>query len=395
MDVKPYLYFLLFAVVFFPAEAKAEDEITFYQINELLGIELLADDLLWDDTPKSVAKRLRWRPESKTSNQSSFRHYSQADYEILGSQAYSSVLYGRDGKPSQVSIVFINRGDVEALLKRIDDDDKEDANFYDLLEDAVEEEGEAMTAKLTDFFGDPSKARFGKGGDLKEKVTRWDWNGHAFLLSIQEEQYLGLRIVSSEFADSRGTLEEVSDREMKEYLLSKVVRRENGDVLISDMPMVNQGPKGYCVPATCERFLRYFGIPADMYMLARVGNTGFGGGTTMGAITNQLESIARSNSRRFEYEDVDMEAKDIAKYIDQGIPLMWRVYAENQIYMEEINKRTKERRDVADWTQWKEKLDKVRTRLEDARRGRYQSGHHMCMIIGYNKETGEIASPLQ
>jgi hypothetical protein len=35
--------------------------------------------------------------------------------------------------------------------------------------------------------------------------------------------------------------------------------------------MVDQGPKGYCVPATFERAMRTMGIDADMYLLAMVG----------------------------------------------------------------------------------------------------------------------------
>ena len=37
--------------------------------------------------------------------------------------------------------------------------------------------------------------------------------------------------------------------------------------------MVNQGPKGYCVPATFERVLRTMGIESDMYLLAMLGGT--------------------------------------------------------------------------------------------------------------------------
>ena len=37
-----------------------------------------------------------------------------------------------------------------------------------------------------------------------------------------------------------------------------IVARSN--VVVTDIPMVDQGPKGYCVPATWERYLRYLGI---------------------------------------------------------------------------------------------------------------------------------------
>ena len=39
--------------------------------------------------------------------------------------------------------------------------------------------------------------------------------------------------------------------------------------------MVDQGQKGYCVPATVERVLRYYGInDLNMHQLAEAGKTG-------------------------------------------------------------------------------------------------------------------------
>ena len=70
----------------------------------------------------------------------------------------------------------------------------------------------------------------------------------------------------------------------------------NGDVILKDIPMVNQGPKGYCVPATWERAMRYMGVPADMYVLAMAGQSGAGGGTSVVAIANGAKAAVTGAS---------------------------------------------------------------------------------------------------
>jgi len=54
-----------------------------------------------------------------------------------------------------------------------------------------------------------------------------------------------------------------------------------------------------------------------------------------------------------------------------------------------INERTKERLHVTDWAAWKDSLKSAR---RDARKlARATDGGHVCLVTGFNKETGEIA----
>ena len=99
----------------------------------------------------------------------------------------------------------------------------------------------------------------------------------------QKDEYVALRIMSAKSADEGGK-SRVPDSEIVARSKTRVERRPNGDVVLKDIPMVNQGPKGYCVPATWERVMRYMGVPADMYVLAMAGNSGAGGGTSVAAI---------------------------------------------------------------------------------------------------------------
>ncbi|MBO4303959.1 MAG: hypothetical protein J6A21_05190 [Lentisphaeria bacterium] len=50
--------------------------------------------------------------------------------------------------------------------------------------------------------------------------------------------------------------------------LGKNVTKEGGKVLIPNIPMVDQGPKPYCVPAVLERVLSYYGSGLNQHVLA-------------------------------------------------------------------------------------------------------------------------------
>ncbi|MEM6821890.1 MAG: hypothetical protein AAF558_08135, partial [Verrucomicrobiota bacterium] len=102
------------------------------------------------------------------------------------------------------------------------------------------------------------------------------------------------------------------------------------------------------------------------------------------------EDIARSYNRKLDGVKHSLDADDLADYIDKGLPLMWAVYADSLLYKNTINERSYQRTQVEDWDKWKSYLDKQRDAVETMKGLR--QGPHVCMIIGYNEETGEIAT---
>ena len=53
-------------------------------------------------------------------------------------------------------------------------------------------------------------------------------------------------------------------------LPKNVTRDDDGNVFIDDIPMVDQGQKGYCVVASVQRLFEYYGIPCDQHQLAQI-----------------------------------------------------------------------------------------------------------------------------
>ena len=169
----------------------------------------------------------------------------------------------------------------------------------------------------------------GQGGKTSEVVRRWDWNGHAFLLAAPKDEYVALRILSVKSADEGGR-SRVSDAELFARAKNRIEKRPNGDVILKDIPMVNQGPKGYCVPATWERAMRYMGVSADMYVLAMAGQSGAGGGTSIAAIAAGAKAAVSLGGRKIESANIKIDPGTVAKYIDRGQPIMWAMFSTKQ-----------------------------------------------------------------
>ena len=189
---------------------------------------------------------------------------------------------------------------------------------------------------------------------MRQLIERWDWKGHAFLLASQDGEYVNLKIMTTEAADNKGRSEKLSDAKLRELTTSNLISRDNGDVLIGNIPMVDQGPKGYCVPATFERYLRYLQIPADMYILAMTGQTQAGGGTSLSRIIESLDSYISSQSRSMKEIDTDINVRSVQKYVDRGLPLIWTMFSSSE-YNDFVNDRSKTRKTTTDWDAWEER----------------------------------------
>ncbi|MDG1300020.1 MAG: hypothetical protein P8R37_00340 [Opitutae bacterium] len=361
-------------------ELATQEQSRFQIINELLGISLLKDNKLWDDAPAEVAQRLKWPLESQTETQSSFRYYPPEAYHILEARPYSAVIYGLKSQAALISVVFANKGDFKFSKPPTKDEIK-------AMQAAIEHDTNNIIKRISHVLGKPEKQQYGSGRGIKQLIQRWDWNGHAFLLATQEDEYASLRITSSASANNKGRSERFSDAALRKLATQNIISRPNGDAIIGNIPMVNQGPKGYCVPATFERYMRYMQIPADMYILAMAGQTEIGGGTSLRAIINSVDGYISSQSRSMKKLNEPIKIRTIQKYIDQGLPIIWTMFSSNA-YNQYANQRTIDRTAVTDWDAWA-KNTKAHARSTELSKDIMSA--HACLITGYNKATGELA----
>jgi hypothetical protein len=162
--------------------------------------------------------------------------------------------------------------------------------------------------------------------------------------------------------------------------LKNIRKEDNGDVLITNMPMVDQGDKGYCVVATVQRVFEYYGIGADMHQIAQIAEADPEKGTSTLTMAKELDKIdyrfktrldiigmgqpmTQVDRKRGEYfvgKPVDERKflKEVRSYVDKGLPLLWSLQLGMYPEVPQLSPQT--------------------------------SGGHMRMIIGYNDKTEEI-----
>ncbi|HEY1049789.1 MAG TPA: hypothetical protein VGE39_08545, partial [Prosthecobacter sp.] len=107
-------------------------------------------------------------------------------------------------------------------------------------------------------------------------VTGWMWSAPAATALLEYNDYtkggkpefLRLKLAAPNQADwSMGKLATGIQRM---ELLKRVTKKPDGDVFISGVPMVDQGQKGYCVAASCQRLFEYMRIPCDQHEMAKL-----------------------------------------------------------------------------------------------------------------------------
>ena len=373
-----------------PVGPLAEPEISYEKINEILGSPMFADNVLWDDDPGEVASRLRWPGESSTETSKSFRLYAPANYKFASARPYSAALYGGPASTTGASLVFANKGDCFASAGAGEEHFKEGEVTKDpkVLESWIERDEELITERMESLLGKARRQNYGQGS-AKRKVSRWDWSGHSFLLSVAEGDFVSLAVETIERANARGKARKVADMHIRRVHRANVERRDNGDVVIGNIPMVDQGPKGYCVPATFERCMRYMEVPADMYLLAMAGSTGLGGGTHTPTLVESVQKEVWSAGRTFKPLKGHPSFKELMRLIDSGIPILWGHHSTEQ-FNRIANERTRERVGVSP-DSWKETIKEASKQVKGLAKPHISEARHICIIHGFNKETEEIA----
>jgi hypothetical protein len=369
---------------------------------------LLYDQKLWQSDAKSLATA---HPDIKFG-------WSSADHKaarIYGTNTLFDLAVAdatfemNDEKPVGITIVFYDRGDSGDISKE---------KLATIVSNAQQKVGAWAGSKAV-----PANDQLKTTGVRRDGVVwtsasceaRMSWSystkdpgGH---LGFRAE-YVKLHLAPAGIKQTSvpAAALGVSATSMK----SKIKREENGDVVLTGVPMVDQGEKGYCAVASAERVMRFYGIDVDQHELAQLAATSAQGGTDPRAMLDSLRRVglklgckvkvlqdfsvqefvrlidhynqtARKRKsgeikygREINIADVygQMDANilrevrskppsdtknflgSVCKNVDQGVPLLWGV---------ELGK-----------VEEKPSLPKQAT------------GGHMRLIIGYNTKAGEI-----
>ena len=187
----------------------------------------------------------------------------------------------KDNTPQSMTVMIYNKGDNGAIDR-----------------DEFEARLERVKAALDTLTGVKSKEYRASRREAVVKVNGWSWvwdKGAAVVEANSsregrefEAEFIRLKVGPTEASIARA---DTSSR-AKKADIKQHVKKEGKRIVIQDIPMVDQGQKGYCVVATAARVFAYYGMDyVDQHELASLGNTSASGGTSTAEMAENLKKI--------------------------------------------------------------------------------------------------------
>lgn len=333
-----------------------------------------------------------------------------AGLTLFGQRVYETDVEFEAGKVSQVVVSIYNRGDAGDLTY---------PQFQDLLGRCV-----AQLSALT--HARPAVQGKQAASAVKADAILWQSAISKFLLEYSFTREVKTRNIPfrAEFMRLKITPVVKSQGLLGDALAAHkpaekfngpahVKKLASGDVLLDTVPMVDQGQKGYCVVASAERVMRYYGVQADENELAELANTS----ATQGTSTDAMMASLKKLTQRLHVRVSTVQQMDIHQFLAmiadynraarrkrlQEIPPsgpvldMPAIYAAmNADLFREV--RTRNKSDVGRMMrQVQDRIDQgvpllwsVMLGIVPEKNAPQGLGGHMRLIIGYNAGTNEI-----
>lgn len=281
-----------------------------------------------------------------------------------------------DDKPVSMQAMLYNKGD-DGLISEDD--------FHARVEEA--------RATMDSLTGTKARLRATGKRDSAVKLKSWEWKWDNGVARLDANftgknkkfapEFIRLNLGRDAKAlNSGGASDNISRHELRESITTE----EDGTTWLKGIPMIDQGQKGYCVPATLARVFAFYGMDkVDQHTLADLCDSAGDGGTSTLAMEQSMKKICKKHHIKFivledyvssvkslvpaynklaKREDkpllnymkgdpfsmadasilrearagkasqVSRWMKDIKKHIDSGSPVIWNVTV--GIYKEEI-----------------------------------------------------------
>jgi hypothetical protein len=332
--------------------------------------------------------------------------------EVYGQEVMEALVRFDAGKPAALRLVFFNRGDAKVPLS---------TDAYRALVDE-------LVRSLDQWTGVPSRAgpSTSRQTSVRDAVLLWQLPSRRFELvhsysyvrpdpskpAAFQAEFVRITVTPQTAQDLVGVARlHVHPTDVK----ARVFRdASSGDVYLKGIPMVDQGPKGYCAAATSERVLQFFGETVDQHQVAQLAGTSSQGGTSPGQLEAALRAVGRQYGfslrtlQSYEWNDFEREFKAYNQVARRaGKPrLSYSVSAGVDIAglyrrMDRdlfVQSQTARRADLQRFEGWVSRFVDggvplawaVVTGLVPETPGVRSVGGHLRLIIGYNPGTREI-----
>ncbi len=365
---------------------------------------------LWQLTADTFPQQPEARPYGWSSAaHDSARAADRKDLTLFNLPIVESVARFESGKLTQVTAVVYARGDAGDL---------EEDPFKKLVQNTITAVNTATGVTFSPRGREASNAVHAEGVVWQTPAAQYLLE-YSFTKEVKSRnipfraEFVRLTVTPPQQAKS--LLASVSQPAATKFNGPSHVKKDltSGDVVIPDVPMVDQGQKGYCAVACTERMMRYYGVAADENEIAQAANTNTAGGTSADAMFEALKKLgARLHVKVRPVQQLDVKElltlirdynrtakKDGATPLpDPGhmIDVDGMFLAMKADVLEET--RTKNKSDVTRFehavqdhiNQGIPLVWSVMLGLFPEKGDPQGSGGHMRLIIGYNDKTQEI-----
>jgi hypothetical protein len=233
------------------------------------------------------------------------------------------------GKAARATISFYNRGD---------SGDIEVAEFDRIFKTIGQNLGQVTKVG-------PKRQLMSANAALP--VTGWMWSAPTGIALLEYNEYntpgkvtkpefLRLKLAAPNQAD--WSMGKMATGVQRMELLKRVTKTPEGDVYITGVPMVDQGQKGYCVAASCQRLFEYMRIPCDQHEMAKLVSVDAESGANIMTMQKSLAKIDSAFKVTFKplvnpelYYSAGRKRRVsekeylsiIKENIEKGVPLLW------------------------------------------------------------------------
>ncbi len=223
---------------------------------------------------ENVPGVFQWMDASKARMRHNVRG-SESSLTLFGFRVVEAIVDFSDGQAAMLSVSFYNRGDAGDASKKA----------FDALLEKVQ-------AKLVAFVGDgvrPQSQNLSAGGSrIRAQLWRSEKGDVMLRWSVARERS---EFITVDFYPAGKAPNSLRDGFKTSVSVAELADRiqddEDGSRYVT-VPMVDQGAKGYCVAATVERVLRYYGSNVDQHVIAKLAESDSQRGTNINKIVDAL-----------------------------------------------------------------------------------------------------------
>ncbi len=391
---------------------------------------LFAPGKLWSNTDVTVEaewkkKGFKWNSETLKDHGIIRReNWGFGTFKITafaGARNVEEVSFGfKTSKLTEVDIAIWNKGDSKNA-------DMSEKDFNDLVmawstelnrlvapkyEDRGRDSASAARAERRMWVGSETLAQLEYSGG-KEKI-RDPYSGREKAGKNFQGEFIRLRLMPKPTSTiGLNTTTGGAATVRRADLAKSVVHEPSGDVFIPNVPMVDQGDKGYCAVATAARLLNYYGVPVDQHEMAQIAGTQAGGGGTnpeeMEAAMKKISGKYKTNfqveldlnysSRKYQsfMRKYNSAAKKLGKKVLDTNNFIYFISGLDSDVLREVNGQgpaldkflgvVRQNIDKGVPVMWALQLGKYPENGEPAKQF---GGGHVRLIIGYNTAKNEI-----